>query len=380
MDYQDYLKKMRDIQDGILECVENQEQEEESYQKLINLFENYKIRENKNALKEVLCLIVRITKNHYRNSDFFTIIERILSTFKDEITQNFSNYDIFNVFKSNKRLLLYLFEQKIITPNQTMASTISNGKYLKFYYPNFFYPEIKTFLSEKLTQEIEMTNCRLSEDREPIDTNSSSFEQKRKIGQNDDVLCQLIQNDSVDDFKSHVNKNNISLSSKIRASIYETNSFLLSKTPTLIEYSAFVGSIQIFNYLCSNQAEMTPSLWLYAIHSHNTEILDSLRKHHISPKDKTYKECVIESIECHHIEITNYLSKNFFKGKSVDDLNIFTQILKSYNFIYFPNEMESSFNSFFDLCQNNFVTLACQVLEKSKINMNSRRISFQKFV
>ena len=41
--------------------------------------------------------------------------------------------------------------------------------------------------------------------------------------------------------------------------------------PTLIEYTAFYGAIQILNYLNKRGVELTSSLWIYTIHSKNAE-------------------------------------------------------------------------------------------------------------
>ena len=68
-------------------------------------------------------------------------------------------------------------------------------------------------------------------------------------GENDSYRSSLIRQDLIDDFISHVSRTNISLTSKIEPSIFETNQFLIENKPTLIEYSAFYGSIQICKYL-----------------------------------------------------------------------------------------------------------------------------------
>ena len=100
-----------------------------------------------------------------------------------------------------------------------------------------------------------------------------NFFEKRKKGENDSYICKLIQNDSVEDFVSHVTKNNYSLRSKIVPSIYETNSFLIKNSePSLIEYAVFFGSIKIFQYLRFNNVDLTQSLWIYTIHGNNPEI------------------------------------------------------------------------------------------------------------
>ena len=41
------------------------------------------------------------------------------------------------------------------------------------------------------------------------------FYEKRKNGQNDDLICQFIQKDLIDDFIAYINKNSYSLNSKI---------------------------------------------------------------------------------------------------------------------------------------------------------------------
>ena len=71
---------------------------------------------------------------------------------------------------------------------------------------------------------------------------------KRKSGENDTYICQLIQKDDIDNFISYISQNDILLNSEITESIFETNRFLLKKKPSIIEYASFFGSIQIFKY------------------------------------------------------------------------------------------------------------------------------------
>lgn len=56
---------------------------------------------------------------------------------------------------------------------------------------------------------------------------------KCQIGENDDFICTLIRNDSIEDFVTYVNQTNLSLTSQIKPSIYETNSYLIDKEPAL---------------------------------------------------------------------------------------------------------------------------------------------------
>lgn len=93
------------------------------------------------------------------------------------------------------------------------------------------------------------------------------YEEKRKQGENDDIIATMIRTDSVQESIVYVNKKNIKLKSHIKCSNFETNEFLIGKEPSFIKYATFCGSIQIFQYLKTNKVKLKPSLWLYAIHS-----------------------------------------------------------------------------------------------------------------
>ena len=91
-------------------------------------------------------------------------------------------------------------------------------------------------------------------------SNIEEFKINRENGANDHYICKLIQGDMIVDFENYLTKTKFSPTSTIPPSIYETNSFLLNKNPTLIEYSAFCGSIQIFKYLYKLNLNLKPSM------------------------------------------------------------------------------------------------------------------------
>ena len=111
-----------------------------------------------------------------------------------------------------------------------------------------------------------------SEIKEQYNEEINNFEEKCRIGENDSYICSLIRQDSVEEFISYVNKNNVSLSSQILPSIYETNSFLIGKEPTLIQYAFYFGSIQIIRYLKYNNVLLSNSSWMYVVNSNNAEL------------------------------------------------------------------------------------------------------------
>ena len=170
---------------------------------------------------------------------------------------------------------------------------------------------------------------------------TSNFEENRKIGENDNYISKLIQNDSVEEFISYINKTNISLISYIQPSIFETHSFLLKNKPTLIEYAAFFGSIQIFQFLRFNKVnlesihfDLTPSLWYYSIHGKNADIIHILEENHIEPKYNSFQDCFEEAIKCHHNDIANYFLNNFLPNQKENNIDVYIQYLKNYNFLF----------------------------------------------
>ena len=94
----------------------------------------------------------------------------------------------------------------------------------------------------------------------------------------------------------------------------EYNEYIINKSNEkkgikLIEYAAFFGSYEIVNYLISEKQELTPSLWLYAIHGQNAELLHILEDNKVLPEDETYTECLNESCKSEQFIITRRISK-----------------------------------------------------------------------
>ena len=55
-----------------------------------------------------------------------------------------------------------------------------------------------------------------------------------------------------------------------------------------------------------NKIELKPSLWLYAIHSRNAELIHLLETYQVSPLVDNFERCLSESIKYHRNEIADY--------------------------------------------------------------------------
>ncbi|KAK8847126.1 hypothetical protein M9Y10_019707 [Tritrichomonas musculus] len=342
MEIQEYFKKKKAFYNALLNFIDSGEfQNEDEFNKLTVLIKSHEI-------EPVISLILNIANNHHRKEGFFNKIENILLNLEKDIKERYSNQELFDIFINNKRILLFFINKKIISIDDYVKKMLlsmleKNGTQ----YCHFFLSEIKGITDEETFKKIE---DQLTEQER------KNYEEKRLKGENDTYICEMIRNDSIDEFVEYMTRANISLSSQIEESIFETNAFLNENNPTLIEYAAFYGSIQIFNYLRMNEVELTPSLWLFVIHSKNEEIIYILENEKVDPPNKTFETCLNESIKCHHNEIADYIINNLIEDsrKIKKNTESFVEIsFKYYNYEYYPEEMNENF-LFFYLAQYNY--------------------------
>lgn len=360
MDIEEQLDKMRDIQTLILEYLVDYENNESSYKDLMQKIDDSKIREDKDDLIIFFNLILQISSNLFRNPGFFEKIFHILDNFKNDYTKIFTNDEIFKLFKKNKRVILNFIDEKIITIDESIISIIQKKKSTDKT-ANFiqYFPEIRSIIEKKNIEDILKE---LPED----------FEEKRRKGENESYICELIRDDSVIDFVTYINKTNLSISTMIKPSIYETNSLLIKETPSLIEYAAFFGSFQIFQYLFRNSAEMNQSLWKYAIHGKNPEIIHFLEDNKVKLQDDYYGECLTEAFKCHHGEIDQYFILNFISSEFVSNFKYYS--LKYFNFSYIEPESinETVLSILIKYDYNKFVRY---ILQNNEVYVNYKTIA-----
>ena len=312
MKTQAYIQQMTAFYDHIISFIETENEYLEEYNKLTTLIETIKITSSKEEFRTILRIISKISSNHYRSPDFFKRIELLLTYLSENIKKVFNNEEIFNMFCINKRIILILLKNNIMTINDCVSTIITENLhfYSKLFRP-YFLPELRNIISEDQIKKIEKGFLLIDP------TIFNDFENKRLLGENETYLCQIIRSDSIDDFIVYFNQKNLSISTTIKPSIFETNYILLKKDPTLIEYAAFFGSIRIFQYLKLNGAQLDQSILKYAIHSNNAEIINILEENMSDWSDDLYELCLKESIKCHHNNLAEYFLMNFTnKNKS----------------------------------------------------------------
>ncbi|KAK8872106.1 hypothetical protein M9Y10_007865 [Tritrichomonas musculus] len=378
-----YIKQKKELQLLLIGYLDSNDDENEvNYRNFEKYLKDHQIYDNINEFRSILYLLSKIAKNHHRSQDFFKKIEQILIFLEKPIKQTFSNSEIFHIFKKNQRILLFLFKQNFITVDKSMVKYFTRKNKNQFFsFKFFFMTEIKSLLDRK-------SRKRLDKQLLKFDENTlTDFEEKRKIGENDSYICQLIRDDSIEEFIAYTTRTCLSLSnSKIPESIYETNSFLVNnKETTLIEYAAFYGSIQIFQYLRMMEVELKPSLWLYAIHSNNANLIHLLEEYRVEPDDISYEKCLKESIKCHHNEIANYIKANLLKEKNTNNKlkRIFNKGADAASFHYYNySNFTNNYNQksfFYYACKYDYFQIVDILLKTSKIDINNTIVFFNIF-
>ena len=362
MEIQQYLEKMKSIQVNLLQFLDDDENKEENRQNLFKLLEDPKILEDRHEFKALLNLIQKIINHHHRTSDFFSKIEAIFLLFKKEIKQTFSNIEIFNIFKNNKRILLFFIENGFIELNESIADKLLNKKHREWLSHYYFYPDVIPFLSKPFIRKVEKEF-------------PENYQELKKKGVNHHQICEIIRSDSLQDFVSYSTENQINLNSTVKDSFFETNLFLLDNEPTLIEYAAFYGSIQIFQYLLNNKVEVTSSLWLYAIHSASLDLILTLGRVQFEIEELSYQKFLEEAIKCHHNELVIYIQTNFFT-KSFEIYNADCNYNKNSlayafhydNYVFFVNHYGHKFALFY-ACQYDYYKLVQLYLKSKTIDL-----------
>lgn len=114
MEVNSYLTQKEQIRDYILEYIDK-ESDNNDESSFTQLKEKIKEKSSKYDLEELLHLILSISNNRHCNPYFFERIKQILFLIKDQIKQNISIPELFELFSTNKRLQLILFELEIIS-------------------------------------------------------------------------------------------------------------------------------------------------------------------------------------------------------------------------------------------------------------------------
>ncbi|KAK8846939.1 hypothetical protein M9Y10_019508 [Tritrichomonas musculus] len=195
---------MKVIQSHIIKIIEKGDDIEEEYENLKQIVLEDNFFDVRQVMISTLAIISNIIKNHRRNSDFFNKIKKIILIFETDIKKNFTNLEIFHIFKSHKIILLFMIKEKILTLNESIVKIITQDKYIIRKYPEYFYEEIKNYIDKEAINKFM-----------PKEQFQEKYDDYRKDGENETYICEIIRKDMIEEFTTYISKTNYPLDSKI---------------------------------------------------------------------------------------------------------------------------------------------------------------------
>ena len=143
----------------------------------------------------------------------------------------------------------------------------------------------------------------------------------------------------------------------------------------MIEYAAFFGSIQIFQYLRLNKATLGDSLYSYAFQSNNQEmilLLEETYTNYIIPYEAF--QHYVKSIASHHNDIATYIQNKYLDNMQIESCQIFCS-LKYHNFGFVQQNFINQ-KSFCYLCKYDYYTLVDILLKDFNVDVNDKIIYY----
>ena len=163
MKVQEYIEKMKKIQQYILNLLDQENDQEELFQNIKQVIQESQISKDSHLFKTFLYMISKILNNHYRYPNFFTKIEQIILQYKNEIKQNFKNDEIYTIFEKSPKFLLFLFKEEIIKLDKETLNIMSTRNFI------YLFPTVA--FGVKILSEI-----------------PTNYEEKQRCGENEDQI------------------------------------------------------------------------------------------------------------------------------------------------------------------------------------------------
>ena len=224
---------------------------------------------------------------------------QILRNLKDILLKFIEKNELVNSFEQSQ-FILFFYEEGFVDFTTICNELCGEENYFFFFFPEirkesfFYYSLFKTY--PEIVPKINSTDI-------------EKHKELRRLGCNEHEIALPIQRDDLVQFQEVISKMNISINMRLPFSFYERFLFVNSddSLPSLIEYSAFFGSINIFKFLWISGAYVDDDLVQYAIAGGNNEIIQYCEEKQL----EFDKECLKVAIKFLRNEIAEYIHMNY---------------------------------------------------------------------
>ena len=144
MNIEEYISQKKKVEDAIIRLLEQSERNENlDLTEMSNYINDQEIQEDGNELRQFIHLIVSISKSFHRFSNFYDVIIQIFEMVKDLFPKYLTNKETYDILKSDKRLILYFIENKILHVDSVIAHQMMRKPNIM---ANYFYNELKNYI------------------------------------------------------------------------------------------------------------------------------------------------------------------------------------------------------------------------------------------
>lgn len=144
-----YIENMKTIQNILVSFLDNQSSFDNLNKAILTKIINSQNLESKQEFKSFLYLLSNVAQYHFQGQHFFKRVKQIIDYYKGYIKKYYSNSEILNIFKDNKRILLYLHKKGIIKIHKELFEKLGLNNFKKESHENITVSEYtKRIISE----------------------------------------------------------------------------------------------------------------------------------------------------------------------------------------------------------------------------------------
>lgn len=125
------------------------------------------------------------------------------------------------------------------------------------------------------------------------------------------------------------------------------------------------------------EVSLKPSVWIYAIHSNNPELIQILVDEKVELPTGSYETCLAEAIMCHNNETAIYFEEIYFAENITSKLSdkLLETVFRYYNYSFFPENFNDK-SIFFYLCKYEYHKMVDFLIQSMKNDFESKMIFF----
>lgn len=281
---------------------------------------------------ELSKLITIIQIGFFARHSYYDKYEKLIEELLPYIKQFFTSDEIY-YFSILNQIKLFFYQKGLIT----IDTIIQKSKIFKSVSYLFAYE----IYQERNEEFIKFFGSKEFFFKEVGYSTFESFLEFRKAWTNDNPVSVSIRADDADKLQELIAKTNLNYDYQIPYSIYEDLSCFFKKKnmPSMIDYAAFYGSVNVFKYLMMNNSKITQKTMEYAVYGGCYEII------HILENTNCPNSSALEaSIRVHNNELYDYFINTV--GLKHDSKTIIRTVI-NYNIKVFKEILsdEDSFNN-----------------------------------